>query len=86
MDKEMQQFTDDLLESVRQMNTGKAARLTEVKVSAAVEAQLSVGMSQHDFARMLGVSVRTLQDWGQGRRPPTGAACALLKIAWRALE
>ncbi|GHT93608.1 transcriptional regulator [Betaproteobacteria bacterium] len=81
MDKEMQQFTEDLLESVRQMNAGKAARTTEVHVSSAVEARLSVGLSQKDFARMLGVSVRTLQEWEQGRREPSGAARMLLKIA-----
>jgi putative transcriptional regulator len=81
MDKEMQQFTDDLLESVRQMNAGKAARVTDVAVSAAANARLSVGMSQGEFARLLGVSVRTLQDWEQGRRVPSAAAKMLLKIA-----
>jgi putative transcriptional regulator len=81
MDKEMQQFTEDLLASVRQMNAGEAARITEVKVSPAVEARLGVGMSQAEFARLLGVSVRTLQEWEQGRRQPSGAAKTLLRIA-----
>lgn len=81
MDKEMQQFTEDLLQSVRQMNAGRAARTTRVHVSAAMDARLSVGMNQVDFARMLGVSVRTLQEWEQGRRQPSGAAKMLLKIA-----
>ena len=38
-------------------------------------------MSQDKFAAMLGVSVRTLQEWEQGRRKPSGAAKSLLKIA-----
>ena len=38
-------------------------------------------MSQAEFAEMPGVSVRTLQDWEQGRRQPSGAAKALPKVA-----
>jgi putative transcriptional regulator len=38
-------------------------------------------MSQKEFAALLGVSPRTLQDWEQGRREPTGAARMLLKVA-----
>ena len=77
----MEQFQNDLLASVRQMKTGKAARVTAVEVSAATEARNSVGMSQSEFAKLLGVSVRTLQDWEQGRREPSGAAKTLLRIA-----
>ncbi len=64
----MQRFQDDLLESVRQMRTGKAARVTQVKLSAAAEARAHCGLSQHEFAALLGVSPRTLQDWEKGRR------------------
>ncbi|QLQ26054.1 MAG: helix-turn-helix domain-containing protein [Dechloromonas sp.] len=81
MDKEMEQFQNDLLASVRQMKAGKAARVTAVEVSAATEARNRVGMSQGEFAKLLGVSVRTLQDWEQGRREPSGAAKTLLRIA-----
>lgn len=81
MDKEMEQFQSDLLASVRQMKTSKAARVTAVEVSAAAEARNRVGMSQSEFANLLGVSVRTLQDWEQGRREPSGAAKTLLRIA-----
>lgn len=81
MDKEMKRFQDDLLESVRQMKAGKAVRVTTVEVSAATEARNRVGMSQAEFAKLLGVSVRTLQDWEQGRREPSGAARTLLRIA-----
>lgn len=37
-------------------------------------------LSQYDFARMLRVSVRTVQNWEQGRRAPTGPAAALLRV------
>lgn len=81
MDKEMQQFQNDLLESARQMRAGKAARVTAVEVTEAVQARNKVGLSQAEFARLLGVSIRTLQDWEQGRREPSGAAKTLLRIA-----
>ena len=81
MDKEMEQFQNDLLESVRQMKAGKAARVTDLPLTTAAEARRQVGLSQSEFAALLGVSVRTLQDWEQGRREPSGAAKTLLRIA-----
>ncbi|MCZ2078021.1 MAG: helix-turn-helix domain-containing protein [Bryobacterales bacterium] len=41
------------------------------------------GLSQSEFARLIGVSVRTLQEWEQGRRAPSGAARTLLMMADR---
>jgi putative transcriptional regulator len=81
MDKEMEQFQNDLLESVRQMKAGKAVRTTVVTPTAAAEARAKVGVPQTAFAALLGVSVRTLQEWEQGRREPSGAARSLLRIA-----
>ena len=81
MPSDIQQFQNDLLESVRQMRKGKAARVTQVKLSAAAEARAQCGLSQQEFAALLGVSPRTLQDWEQGRREPTGAAKTLLRVA-----
>jgi len=83
MPSEMETFKQDLLESVKQMRHGQAARVTRVKVPKAAEARSRVGLSQRDFARLLGVSARTLQDWEQGRREPTGAAKTLLRVAFR---
>jgi putative transcriptional regulator len=74
-------FEKDLLESVRQMKRGAAARVTKVELPAAAKARLQMGLSQLEFAELLGVSPRTLQDWEQGRREPTGAARMLLKVA-----
>lgn len=81
MSSEVKKFQQDLLESVRQMRCGQAARVTRVKLPPAAEARAKVGLSQQDFARLLGVSPRTLQDWEQGRREPTGAAKTLLRLA-----
>jgi putative transcriptional regulator len=44
-------------------------------------ARYRVKMSQSEFARLLGVSVRTLQEWEQGRREPSGAARSLIRVA-----
>lgn len=81
MDREQEQFQQDLLASVRQMKAGKAVRSSDVKLTAAAEARAKVGVSQNAFAQLLGVSLRTLQDWEQGRRQPTGAAQTLLRVA-----
>ena len=67
----------DLLQSIREMKAGK----TGVVFSAAAEARQKTGLSQSQFAALLGVSVRTLQGWEQGRKQPSGAARTLLTIA-----
>lgn len=73
----------ELLESVRDMKQGRAARKTEVELPAVAEARNRIGLSQQEFARLLGVSKRTLQEWEQGRRQPSGAARTLIRIAER---
>jgi len=70
-----------LLDSVRQMKAGRAARTTHVEPGPVVQARQAVGCTQAEFAALLGVSVRTLQEWEQGRREPTGAARTLLRVA-----
>jgi putative transcriptional regulator len=81
MSSDLARFQQDLLDSVRQMRQGQAARVTKVEVPAAAQARALVGLSQQQFAGLLGVSARTLQDWEQGRREPTGAARTLLRVA-----
>jgi putative transcriptional regulator len=73
----------ELLKAVQQMKAGTAARITAVQLNTASEARLKVGLSQTQFASALGVSIRTLQEWEQGRRTPSGAAQRLLNIAAR---
>ena len=67
----------ELLQSIREMKSGK----TQVVSSPASEAREKTGLSQSQFAALLGVSVRTLQGWEQGRKQPSGAARTLLTIA-----
>lgn len=81
MSSELEKFQRDLLESVKQMKRGQTARVTKVRITPAAEARSRVGLSQNDFAILLGISSRTLQDWEQGRREPTGAAKTLLRVA-----
>jgi putative transcriptional regulator len=67
----------ELLQSVRQMKGGQV----QVVSSPVIEARKKTGLSQSQFAALLGVSVRTLQGWEQGRKQPSGAARTLLAIA-----
>jgi putative transcriptional regulator len=63
------------------MKAGKRGCVHRVAMSSVTEARHKVGLSQAEFALLLGVSKRTLQDWEQGRREPSGAAKSLLEIA-----
>lgn len=73
----------EILEGIRAIKAGKGKRRT-VKVPDDVHViRERMGLSQSAFAALLGVSLRTLQDWEQGRRRPTGPAYALLRVATR---
>ncbi len=52
-----------LLQSVREMKAGKAARVTHVELTEAAEARQASGLSQSQFAEALGISKRTLEEW-----------------------
>jgi putative transcriptional regulator len=77
---------ENLVESVRQagaIRRGEAEprRVPEVAAVDVTAIRRRLGKSQSEFARMIGVSVSTLQNWEQGRRRPEGPARALLKVA-----
>lgn len=80
-DAELQAFKANLLEAVRDMKAGRAEREQRIELSDAAQARLQSGLTQAQFAKLMGVSVRTLQEWEQGRRSPTGAAKTLLRVA-----
>jgi putative transcriptional regulator len=69
----------EILEGIREIKRGQYGRVTTVpSVSSFRE---KTALSHAEFARLLGVSVRTLREWEQGRRAPSGAARTLLMIA-----
>ena len=77
---------DNLVESIRQagrIRRGEAepSRVTAFAPVNVKEVRRRLGKSQSEFARMIGVSVSTLQNWEQGRRRPDGPARALLRVA-----
>ncbi len=83
VDPEILAFQRDLVRSLQEMKAGKAAKKTRVKVPPVVSARQASGLSQAQFAQVLGISLRTLQKWEQGEREPSGAAKSLIRIAQR---
>jgi putative transcriptional regulator len=76
---------EELLESAREggailRGQRKASRRFVVGPSGIRAIRERTSLSQSQFARLVGVSVKTLQNWEQDRRRPTGPAAALLKI------
>jgi putative transcriptional regulator len=71
----------EILEGLREIKRGEVGRIVNVPDVASIREK--TGLSQSRFAALLGVSVRTLQDWEQGRRAPSGAARTLLMVANR---
>ena len=70
-------LASELLQSVREMKAGQV----HVVTSPVIEARRKTGLSQSQFSALMGVSVRTLQGWEQGRKQPSRAARTLLAIA-----
>lgn len=77
----MEWFRKDLLDAVRQMKVGKAAWKPWGHPSPIAGARSRLGMSQAEWAGLMGVSPRTLQEWEQSRRKPVGAAQTLFRVA-----
>lgn len=73
----------EVLDGVREIKAGGGKRTKVEPKSPIVCVRLKSGLSQAQFAAVLGVSKRTLEQWEQGRREPSGAAQTLLKIAER---
>ena len=69
----------EILEGIREIKRGEHGRV--INVPSVTVIRENTGLSQSRFAQLLGVSVRTLQEWEQGRRAPSGAARTLLLIA-----
>src|SRR6266550_594853 len=79
MAKKQRNVAAEILRGLRELKRGEHGRVFHVPPVAAIREK--TGLSQAHFAELLGVSVRTLQDWEQGRRAPSGAARTLLMIA-----
>ena len=79
---------EELLGSVREAGAilrgrKKPSRRTVVTSSGVRAIRERTSLSQSEFAHLMGVSVKTLQNWEQARRRPTGPAAALLRIIAR---
>lgn len=81
MPKAKRDIGQEILDGLRELKRGEVGRVINVPNVASIRAK--TGLSQSRFAVLLGVSVRTLQDWEQGRRAPSGAARTLLLVADR---
>lgn len=85
MDKELfTELTKSLKEAVAiSRKELKPSRKFNVEVLDVKEIRQKTGLSQAMFAQLIGVKVKTLQNWEQHRRHPRGAAAALLTIVSR---
>jgi putative transcriptional regulator len=73
----------ELLQAIRDVKAGRIGARYKIQANDVVTARLKSGLSQTEFAAALRISPRTLQQWEQGRRRPSGAAETLLKIVAR---
>jgi putative transcriptional regulator len=71
----------EVLDGVREIKSGGGKRSMIEPRSPIVRARLKAGLTQEQFAALLGVSKRTLEQWEQGRRKPSQAAKTLIKVA-----
>jgi putative transcriptional regulator len=81
MDKTKRDIGREILDGILELKRGETGRVTNLP--SVTRIREGTGLSQARFAQLLGVSVRTLQEWEQGRRSPSGAARTLLLIAER---
>jgi putative transcriptional regulator len=73
----------DGIHEIKDYNAGKKRlRVRSLKAPSSPKViRQRLKLSQSAFAGLMGVSLRTVQDWEQGRRKPSGPAVALLRIA-----
>jgi putative transcriptional regulator len=76
----------EILDGIREVKDYKAGkkdlRVRSLKAPSSPKIiRQRLKLSQSAFAGLMGVSLRTVQDWEQGRRKPSGPAVALLRIA-----
>ncbi len=71
----------EILDGLNAIKAGKGRRVDVLSPDQIRKARSKLKLSQAQFAKMLNISMRTVQDWEQGRRSPAGAANSLLKIA-----
>jgi putative transcriptional regulator len=74
---------NELLQAIRDVKAGKYGAKYQVAPNDIIATRMKCGLSQSQFAAALQISPRTLQQWEQGRRQPSGAADTLLKIVAR---
>jgi len=71
----------EVLDGVREIKAGGGRRFVVEPRSPITRARLKAGLTQAQFAALLGVSKRTLEQWEQGRREPSRAAKTLIRVA-----
>ncbi|MBI4378160.1 MAG: type II toxin-antitoxin system MqsA family antitoxin [Nitrospinae bacterium] len=74
-------ISKEILEGIKAIKKGKGRRFKVELPSDVKKTRELLRLSQSAFAALMGVSIKTLQEWEQGRRKPSGPASALLRIA-----
>ncbi|MCC7201974.1 MAG: helix-turn-helix domain-containing protein [Nitrospirae bacterium] len=71
----------EILDGIKDIKKGRGNKFMVEVPSDVKKIRDNLNLSQSAFAAIMGISIRTLQDWEQGRRKPSGPAMALLRIA-----
>ena len=71
----------EVLDGIDEIKAGGGKRYVVAPKTEVAKARMKTGLSQVQFAALMGVSKRTLEQWEQGRREPSGAAKTLIRIA-----
>jgi len=72
---------NEILESLQSIKAGKGQRKQIENIEDVARIRRELHLSQSAFSSLMGISLRTLQEWEQGRRHPKGPAISLLRIA-----